>query len=104
MKKDGLFGNILKIAAASLILYIAYKLIEKNSNKKTESTIPPVESDEDTTYEEVVEEKTEEQHVVELIKELKEKKNKTKNDKYNIELLEIKLKQLRSQKWLQLKT
>jgi len=104
MRKDGLFGNLLKIVAAGAIIYIAYKLIEKNSNKKTESTIPPVESDEDTTYEEVVEEKTEEQHVVELIKELKEKKNKTKNDKYNIELLEIKLKQLRSQKWLQLKT
>jgi hypothetical protein len=98
MRKDGLFGNILKIAAASLILYIAYKLVEKNLNKKTESTIPPVASDEDTTYEEVVEEKTEEQYVVELIKELKDKKNKTKNDKYNIELLEIKLKQIRGQK------
>lgn len=98
MRKDGLFVNILKIAAASLILYIAYKLVEKNSNKKTESTIPPVTPDEDTPYEEVVEEKTEEQYVVELIKELRDKKNKTKNDKYNIELLEIKLKQIRGQK------
>ena len=103
MRKDGLFGNILKIVAAGAILYIAYKLIEKNLNKKTESTIPPVTSDEDITYDEVVEEKTEEQYVVELIEELREKKNKTKNDKYNIELLEIKLKQIRSQKWLQLK-
>jgi hypothetical protein len=98
MRKDGLFGNILKIVAAGAILYIAYKLIEKNLNKKTESTIPPVTSDEDITYDEVVEEKTEEQYVVELIEELREKKNKTKNDKYNIELLEIKLKQIRSQK------
>lgn len=98
MKKDGLFGNILKIAAASLILYIVYKFVEKNSNKKTESTIPPVTPDEDITYEEVVEEKTEEQYVVELIKELKSKPNKSKKDQYNIELLEIKLKQLRSQK------
>ena len=98
MRKDGLFGNILKIVAAGAILYIAYKLIEKNLNKKTESTIPPVTSDEDITYDEVVEEKTEEQYVVELIEELREKKNKTKNDKYNTELLEIKLKQIRSQK------
>jgi hypothetical protein len=98
MRKDGLFGNILKIVAAGAILYIAYKLIEKNLNKKTESTIPPVTSDEDITYDEVVEEKTEEQYVVELIEELREKKNKTKNDKYNIELLEIKLKQIRGQK------
>ena len=104
MRKDGLFGNVLKIAAASLILYVAYKLVEKNLNKKTESTVPPVASDEDTTYEEVVEEKTEEQYVVELINELRDKKNKTKNDKYNIELLEIKLKQIRGQKWLRLKT
>jgi len=98
MRKDGLFGNILKIVAAGTILYIAYKLIEKNLNKKTESTIPPVTFDEDITYDEVVEEKTEEQYVVELIEELREKKNKTKNDKYNIELLEIKLKQIRNQK------
>lgn len=100
MRKDGLLGNLLKIAAAGTILYVVYKLGENHANKKTETKVPPIPPDEDTEYEEVVEEKTEEQYVVELIKELREKKNKTKNDKYNIELLEIKLKQLRAQKWL----
>jgi hypothetical protein len=46
----------------------------------------------------VVVEKTEEENVLELISELRNKPNKTKNDKYNIELLEIKLKQIRAQK------
>ena len=98
MKKDGLLGDLLKVAAAGAILYVAYKFLEKNSNKKTEFTTPPMEPYEDTAYEEVSEEKTEEEYVVELIKELREKKNKTKNDKYNLELLEIKLKQIRAQK------
>ena len=38
------------------------------------------------------------QFVENLIDELKNKENKTKKDKDNIELLEIKLKQLKSQK------
>jgi len=33
-----------------------------------------------------------------LIKELKDKPNKTRTDKFNIELLEVKLKQIRSKK------
>ena len=58
----------------------------------------PVQPIQDTTYEDVVEEKTEEEDVIDLIQELRNKPNKNKNDRYNIELLEIKLKQIRGQK------
>jgi hypothetical protein len=98
MSRDGLFGNLLKVAGAGALLYMAYKLGERHANQNSEASIDPVQPTQDVLYEVVVEEKTEEQHVVELIQELRDKKNKTKNDKYNIELLEIKLKQLRSKK------
>jgi hypothetical protein len=55
--------------------------------------------DDEITEAEVIETETNEEiQVQELIKELKSKPNKSKKDQYNIELLEIKLKQLRSQK------
>ena len=98
MSRDGLFGNLLKVAGAGALLYVAFKLGERHANQNLEAPIDPVQTTQDVPYEVVVEEKTEEQHVVELIQELRDKKNKTKNDKYNIELLEIKLKQLRSKK------
>jgi len=98
MSRDGLFGNLLKVAGAGALLYIAFKLGERHANQNLEAPIDPVQPTQDVPYEVVVEEKTEEQHVVELIQELRDKKNKTRNDKYNIELLEIKLKQLRSKK------
>jgi hypothetical protein len=98
MSRDGLFGNLLKVAGAGALLYVAFKLGERHANQNLVAPIDPVQPTQDVPYEVVVEEKTEEQHVVELIQELRDKKNKTKNDKYNIELLEIKLKQLRSKK------
>ena len=98
MSRDGLFGNLLKVAGAGALLYMAYKLGEQHANQNLEVPKNPVQPIQDVPHEDVVEEKTEEQHVVELIRELRDKKNKTKNDKYNIELLEVKLKQLRSKK------
>jgi hypothetical protein len=98
MSRDGLFGNLLKVAGAGALLYMAYKLGERHANQNSEASSDTVQPIQDVPYEVVVEEKTEEQHVVELIQELRDKKNKTRNDKYNIELLEIKLKQLRSKK------
>ena len=104
MSRDGLFGNLLKIAGVGALLYVAYKLGEQHANQNLEEQKESIQPIQDAPYEDVVEEKTEEQNVFELIKELRDKKNKTKNDKYNIELLEIKLKQIRGQKWLRLKT
>jgi len=94
MSRDGLFGNLLKVAGAGALLYLAYKLGEQHANQSLENLKQPVE---DLPYQEMVRENTEEKNVIELIRELKSKKNKTKNDKYNIELLEIKLKQIRGQ-------
>ena len=94
MSRDGLFGNLLKVAGAGALLYLAYKLGEQHANQSLENLKQPVE---DLPYQEMVQENTEEKNVIELIRELKSKKNKTKNDKYNIELLEIKLKQIRGQ-------
>ena len=56
--------------------------------------------DEDVITEaEVVEiESNEETQVKELIKELKSKPDKSKKDQYNIELLEVKLRQLKNRK------
>jgi hypothetical protein len=88
MRNDGLFGNLLKIAGAGALLYGAYKLGEHHANQKMLNTLPP----------EPVKEKTEEDEVIELINEMKSKPNKTKADRDNIELLEIKLKQIRKQK------
>jgi len=72
-----------------------------NEQSKSDYTHPT----EDEYYEDVITEAevietetNEEIQVQELIKELKSKPNKSKKDQYNIELLEIKLKQLRSQK------
>jgi hypothetical protein len=96
MSRDGLFGNLLKVAGAGALLYLAYKLGEQHANQKSETPSQPMQ---DIPVEEVVVvEKTEEENVLELISELRNKPNKTKNDKFNIELLEIKLKQIRAQK------
>jgi|GEM_PF-1998631 len=98
MSRDTLLGGILKIAGAGALLYGAYKLGESNANKqikenKTEPIVPVVE-----TKEELVKEKTEEETVIELIEELRNKPNKSRNDKFNIDLLGVKLKQIRNKK------
>jgi predicted CopG family antitoxin len=98
MSRDGLFGNLLKVAGAGALLYLAYKLGEQHANQNLVTPREPVQPIQDNTYEDVVEEKTEEEDVIDLIQELRNKPNKNKNDRYNIELLEIKLKQIRGQK------
>ena len=92
MRNEGLFGNLLKIAVAGAILYGAYKLGEYHANQKVQETLPKVKNPE------VIEEKSEEAQVVDLINELRRKPNKTKSDKFNIDLLEVKLKQIRNKK------
>jgi len=88
MRQEGLFGNLLKIAGAGALLYGAYKLGEHHANQKIQNVLPP----------EVPKEKTEEEEVLGLIKELNDKPNKTRTDKFNIDLLEVKLKQIRNKK------
>lgn len=88
------FNNLLKVLAAGALVYGAYKLGEKQGQKKVST--PAFEPNEEE-YEviEVDGTKTEEQELVEIIDGLKKKPNKTAKDKNTIELLEIKLKQIR---------
>ena len=82
-------SKLFKILAVGALAYGAYKLGEHNANKKINQTLPedkPEEKD------------TEEDYILELINELKNKPNKTKKDKYNLELLEIKLNQILNKK------
>jgi hypothetical protein len=76
--------NLIKYALIAVALYGGYQLL-KSFNEEKE--IP-----------EITEEKDEEVYVQELIDELKNRPNKTKKDKYNIELLEVKLNQIKNKK------
>jgi hypothetical protein len=92
MRNEGLFGNLLKIAGAGALLYGVYKLGEHQANQKVQETLPKVKEPE------VIKEKSEEGQVVDLINELRRKPNKTRSDKLNVDLLEVKLKQIRNKK------
>jgi hypothetical protein len=97
MSRDGLFGNLLKIAGAGALLYVAYKLGEHHANQNmsvgSDKNVQPVI---DAPAVEVT--NNEEEYIMGLIRELRSKPNKTKSDRDNIELLQIKLKQLKIQK------
>jgi aspartate-semialdehyde dehydrogenase len=91
MRNEGLLGNLLKIAGAGAILYGVYKLGEYHANQQLQENVIPVINDEPKV-------ETEEEKVLGLIQELKNKPDKTKTDKFNIELLEVKLNQIRNKK------
>ncbi len=84
-----LFDNLLKAAGVGAILYGVYKLGEKNALRSMEQEQTPKIDDKP---------KTEADIILDMIDELKRKVGKTRKDKDNIELLEIKLKQLNSKK------
>ena len=67
MSRDGLFGNLLKVAGAGALLYLAYKLGEQHANQNLVTPREPVQPIQDNTYEDVVEEKTEEEDVIDQI-------------------------------------
>lgn len=85
-----LFDNLLKAAGVGAILYGAYKLGEKNALSSMEQEEQPIKVEEKP--------KTEIDVIYDMIQELKRKVGKTRKDKDNIELLEIKLKQLKNQR------
>jgi hypothetical protein len=93
------FRNLVKLAALSAVVYGAYKYGKSVGNQSTQpqerkNSFPQ----QDTPFVEVDETETEIQQVTELIQELKGKPNKTQKDRYNIELLEVKLNQLKNKK------
>lgn len=81
-----LIDNLLRVAGVGAILYGVYKLGEKNALNRVEEEHTPIKVKDQP--------KTESQVISDMIKELKQKPNKTRKDKDNIELLEIKLKQI----------
>jgi hypothetical protein len=83
-----LLGKTLKVLGAAALLYGAYKLGKGMKSEPINNFV--VEEDKN--------ECEEEKYITELIGELKNKPNKTKKDKYNIELLEVKLNQIKSKK------
>jgi hypothetical protein len=79
-----LLGNIFKLAIGAGVVYVAYKVGESMGKDKNKNLLKGVKSEIDTEIE----------LITSLIKELRDKPNKTKKDKDNLDLLGIKLKQL----------
>ena len=79
-----LLGNILKTALGVGVVYVAYKVGESMGKDKNKNLLKGVKSEIDSEIE----------LITSLIKELRDKPNKTKKDKDNLDLLGIKLKQL----------
>ena len=79
-----LLGNILKMAIGAGVVYVAYKVGESMGKDKDKNLLKGAKSEIDSEIE----------LITSLIKELRDKPNKTKKDKDNLDLLGIKLKQL----------
>ena len=77
--------NLVKIALVSGLAYGAYKVGEHNGLEKGKRSVM---SDD---------EKEEIDHLKDLIEDLDKKKNKTKGDEYNLELLKNKLYDLENE-------
>lgn len=75
-------GNLIKVALVGGLAYGAYKFGEHEGEDKGRRSVM---SDSD---------KGEKDHLKDLIEELKQKKDKTKKDEYNLMLLESKLLEL----------
>jgi hypothetical protein len=75
-------SNLLKVAIVGGVAYGAYKFGEHEGEDKGRRSVM---SDAD---------KEEKDHLKDLIEELKQKKNKTKKEEYNLMLLESKLLEL----------
>jgi hypothetical protein len=85
-------STLLKWGAAAAILYAAYKVGQKSVTPKQQPVMEPVKEPEVEIFNDEVDEEI---YVANILKELKDKENKTKQDRYNIGLLEVKLEQLR---------
>lgn len=76
------------------VAYVAYKT-GKNSEKNAQQYAKDLLEEDNTQFND---EADEEIYVAQILEELRNKPNKTQKDKYNIQLLEIKLEQLRKGK------
>ena len=85
--------DILRAAFVGAVAYGFYKLGEKQGERKAIKS-SQTKYDSNIVDAEVVSEKTEVDHIVDIIDSLRNKPNKTTKDKDTIELLQIKLQQL----------
>jgi len=89
------FSTLLKWGAAAVIVYAAYKVGQKSVTPKEQPIAEPIKEVDIETFND---EADEEIYVANVLEELRNKQNKTKQDRYNIGLLEVKLEQLRRSK------
>jgi hypothetical protein len=91
------FRNLIKLAAFGAVVYGAYKYGKSVGDKESKIENPPTEPN-SPPFQEIDQTESEERYLVELIEELRQKPHKTQKDRYNIELLEVKLKQIRNKR------
>ncbi len=82
-----LLSNLVKGALGVGIIYVAYKVGESMAKDEKKNILEDAKSELDYEIE----------FITGLIKDYQEKKNKTKKDKDNLDLLKIKLEQLQRQ-------
>jgi hypothetical protein len=89
------FSTLLKWGAAAVIVYVAYKVGQKSVTPKEQPVVPSVKEPEVEIFNDQADEEI---YVANVLNELQNKQYKTKQDRYNIGLLEVKLQQLRKLK------
>jgi hypothetical protein len=87
--------NLVKWGLFAAVVYGAYKAGQHKGEQKN-SNIQPNPQPEPQVHE--YDSNTEEDYILDLIRELKNKPNKTQKDRYNIELLQVKLNQILGKK------
>ena len=85
-------NTIVKLGALAAVVYGAYKLGEYQAKKSV--NVKPEPRPNEPFVE--VETQSEETNVMNILNELRKKPSKTQKDKNNIELLAVKLKQIRN--------
>ncbi len=85
---SNLLGNLIKTALGFGALYVAYKVGESMGREKEKNLLQSAKDEVDSEI----------QFITNLINEYKNKPNKTKKDKDNLDLLHIKLEQLKRKK------
>jgi hypothetical protein len=88
--------NIVKLGLFAAVVYGAYKAGQHNGRQTNVNPQPNPQPKPKPIIE--FESNSEEDYILDLICELKNKPNKTQKDRYNIELLQVKLNQILSKK------
>jgi len=86
--------NIIKWGLLATVVYGAYKAGQQNSKQNIEPPQPKPQPEPVIEFDS----NSEEDYILDLIREIKNKPNKTQKDRYNIELLQVKLNQILSKK------